>query len=334
VYGALGQYGSGIYSNAITGGPENTVGELMKADIDLGDKLTLNVEHGVMASKDGTIPDDVIPGSQIGWRRPLWTGSLVHHAHVGFTLRGAAQLNVQTHYLTNWSQEDRNEAPFDNPTTQEADESNVHDGRIMVYGADAKLNHQAFGLLGVGVAYLKGEDSFPLKGLTTFGGTGEELTDRYWGAPSQGNGGLLIGGVNYAVSIGKLVNYPDSFGGDGPDIVVNTGVHVVRVTSDYEPYDGKIRSRYGADVLYTFLRHMGAGVRIDRVSPNSYDSGETFHVLASRLVFKTDWVTHEMVQLIYAKWFYGDRTRNEGTGLRTPERLDDQMLALNFNMWW
>jgi len=334
IYGALGQYGNGIYQHAITGGPESAIGELMMGDIALSDKFELNIEHGFMGSRDGTIPSDVIPSSQIGWRRPLWTGSLIHHAHLGFTIKGAAQVKVLTHYMTDWSQEDRNDAPFDNPTTQQADESDVRDGRLTVVGADVRIHHDAFGFFGAGISYLHGKNYYPLKGIMTYGGTGEDLTDRYWGAPSEGNGGLLIAGANYELSIGKLVNYPSSFGGDGPDIKINTGAHVVRVSSDYEPYDGKIRSKFGADVLYTFHRFMGAAVRVDRVSPNSFDSGETFYVLAPRLVFKTDWNTHEQIQLMYAKWFYGDRTRNEGTGLRTPERLDDQMVALNFNMWW
>jgi len=73
---------------------------------------------------------------------------------------------------------------------------------------------------------------------------------------------------------------------------------------------------------------MGVGLRGDRVSPNSDDSGEAFEVLSPRVVFRSNYKSHEMVQLIYAKWFYGPRTCNEGTGLRTPERLDDQMVAL------
>jgi hypothetical protein len=333
-YGALGQYGNGIYQHAITGGPQSAIGELFMGDIALSSKVELNIEHGLMGSRDGTIPDNVIASPQIGWQRPLWTGSFIHHAHLGFTVRGAAQVKLQAHYLTDWSQEDRNDAPYDNPTTQQADESNVRDGRLTVAGADVRIHHDAFGFLGAGVAYLRGTNYYPLRGIMTYGGTGEDLTNRYWGAPSEGNGELLIAGVNYEFSIGKFVNYPRSFGGDGPDIKINTGAHLVRVYSDYEPYDGKLRSKFGADVLYTFHRFMGAAVRVDRVSPNSFDSGETFSVLAPRLVFKTDWNTHEQIQLMYAKWFYGDRTRNEGTGLRTPERLDDQMVALNFNMWW
>jgi hypothetical protein len=76
---------------------------------------------------------------------------------------------------------------------------------------------------------------------------------------------------------------------------------------------------------------------VDRVSPNSRDSQETFHVVAARLVFKTDWQSRESIMLMYAKWFYGDNTHPE-YGSVTPSlplpRLDDQLIAVNVNMWW
>jgi hypothetical protein len=86
--------------------------------------------------------------------------------------------------------------------------------------------------------------------------------------------------------------------------------------------------------MYTLLPWFGVGLRVDRVIPNSKNSKETFHVLAPRLQFKTDWNSREAISIRYVKWFYGEESRNEGTGLRSPDRLDDQLWALNFNMWW
>lgn len=330
-YGGLSKYGNGMYVAPVIGGPQG-MGELVMADITASSNVTINIEHGLMGSRDGTIPDDVIAGPQIGWRRPLWVGSFVHHLHAGFTLHGKPEIKVQGHYMSNFSLEDRNEAEIDVPGTIQVDESNVRDGRIDVYGVDARVSDDVWGWLGAALSYIHGENAYPLKGVFTYGGYGEELTDRFWGAASGGNGGLLVFGINYNASIGKIVN--PTFSGDGPDIVINTGAHLVRVTSPFAEYDGKLRHKYAIDAHYTFLRFMGIGLRWDYVVPNSFDDGETFQVLAPRLTFDTDWITHEAIQLIYAKWFYGPRTRNEGTGLRTQERLDDQMLALNFNMWW
>jgi len=68
----------------------------------------------------------------------------------------------------------------------------------------------------VGVAYVDGHDAYPLKGLYTYGGEGEQVVERWWGVPSGGSGSILVGGFNYSFSIGKLVNYPGTFVGDGP----------------------------------------------------------------------------------------------------------------------
>ena len=82
---------------------------------------------------------------------------------------------------------------------------------------------------------------------------------------------------------------------------------------------------------------MSAGGRVDRVVPNSKDSSESFFVAAGRLVFKTDWQSRESIMVLYAKWFYGDNTHPEYSVL-TPSlplpRLDDQLIAVNVNMWW
>jgi hypothetical protein len=102
-------------------------------------------------------------------------------------------------------------------------------------------------------------------------------------------------------------------------------------------FDGRVRYKFGVDGLYAFSRYVSAGGRVDRVVPNSKDSTESFFVAAGRLVFKTDWQSRESIMLLYAKWFYGDNTHPEYSVL-TPSlplpRLDDQLIAVNVNMWW
>lgn len=332
-YGGLGRYGAGVYVNPVSGGPQG-IGGLTTADFDLNDKITLHGELGFASSRDGVISSEVVPSPQMGWRRPLWLPTWMPHAHIGMTVVGDITFKAQAHYISEFSLEDRNDYDIDYPQTLQADESNVPDGSIHTWGLDARLSHESLGWLAAGISYTKAENSFPFRGLSTYGGIGEQLTDNYLGASSLGTGELFVFAINYNFSIGSMVNYPRSFGGDGPDIVVNAGFHLIRVGSPLPEFDGKLRNKFGLDTVYTFLPNWGLGLRIDRVAPNSKDDEETFYVLAPRLVFKTHWVTHEQVQLMYGKWFYGEHTRNEGTGLRTQARLDDEMIALNFNMWW
>ena len=83
------------------------------------------------------------------------------------------------------------------------------------------------------------------------------------------------------------------------------------ISDDVDLYNKRMRYKFGADVLYTFKSWMAAGVRADRVAPNSKDSGETFYVLAPRLVFDAAGTAARRSRLLYAKWFYGPRSHSE-----------------------
>jgi hypothetical protein len=332
-YGVLGKYGGGVYVNPLAGTLRG-IGETTTLEYELTDKITLSADHGIMSTRDGTPPINDVPMVSNGYKRSYWAGAYVNHAHLGLKLAGPYEVVAELHYITNFSHDERSQSLADNPQTPEIDESYVKDPHIRVYAADVRISHDVWGILGVGVSYIQAKHSYPLKGILTYGGDGEWLTDRWFGVTTGGSGQLLVGAINYGVSLGRIVAYPTPFSGNGPDLVINTGLHWTKTWTDYEPYNGRIRWKGAIDGLYTFMRYMGVGMRVDHIAPNSKDSGESYNVLATRLQFKTDWSSRETLSLIYGKWFYGPNTRNEGTGLRTPDRLDDNLFALNFNMWW
>lgn len=333
-YGGLGEYGNGMYQAPIIGAVRG-VGAKVTTETELSDEVVAALDVGVMGSRDGKAADGVIRGAgQSFGADPTRPASWIHLAQLGVVKKGDPELHVQAHYLKNWSREDRTKLERDILFTRQIDESKAPDRHITVYGFSATLKDSVYGFFGAAVAFIQAEYAYPLRGLITFGGDGEQLTDRWLGASSFGTGTMWLGAVNYQVSLGKIVAHPTPFWGDGPDIKIQTGFQIAGTTTDFERYDGRVRHKYGIDGLYTFLPWMGVGLRTDRVVPNSKDPEETFHVVAPRLQFKSDWNSRETIELIYGKWFYGTRTRNEGTGERSPERLDDQMFALSFNMWW
>jgi len=332
-YGMLSKYGGGVYVNPM-GAILRGIGETVIAEYDLTDKLTLSAEHGFMATRDGTPPTGYYAQPSNGYRRQYWAGAFANHAHLGLQTKGAYALIAELHFFDLFYQDERAQSPADNPQTPQIDESYVRDPRVRVIAGDVKVEHESFGMLSLGLSYTDSKYSYGLKGFMTYGGDGEWLTDRWFGVTTSGTGKLFVTALNYSFSLGRIINYPAQFSGNGPDLVVNTGVHWTKTWTDFEPYDGRVRWKGAFDAVYTLIRYMGIGARIDHIVPNSYDSGETYNVLATRLQFKTDWTSRETLSLIYAKWFYGPRTRNEGTGLRTPDRLDDHLFALNFNIWW
>jgi hypothetical protein len=331
-YGNLGAYGLGMYTNSIVGGVRG-VGEDLIAESALSDSTTLALEDGFMGSRNGAAPLSIINSGQNGTGNTTWPASWIHHAHLGIERKGDLTLRARFHYIQNWAQDDRSQRQLDNVTTHQLDESYIKDGHLNVYGADFSVGSPVYGYLGFGAAYVSGHNATLLKGLTTFGGDGTDLDQRWWGQPTGGTGTLTVAGANFSTSLAKIVSYPTPFNNDGPDVVVNTGFIIAKSTSSIALYD-RVRHKYGLDVLYTFLPYVGVGMRADRVVPTSKDSEETFHVLAPRLVFRTGWNSHEAITLLYAKWFYGPHTHAEASSVLQPDRRDDQLFALNVNLWW
>jgi hypothetical protein len=349
-YGNLGPYTAGIYQMPYVGAARG-VGESLLADYPLTPELSLLVEEGFLGNRNGRSPAgnaNANPNSNVD---PLFPAAYVHHLHAGLVRKTEVTLRVQLHWLVNWAQDERpmytvdGTPMIDNLITRGINEAYIPDGKISVYGLDASMNHPVWGLLGLGASHVDAHYAWPLRGLLTYGGEGKDLTERWLGNDTSGTGQLDVVGVNWSASLGKILASPKPFDANGPDLLINAGA-VVGVTRSDSPCDpatqpacfkDRIRAKYGLDAFYAFSQHVSAGARLDRVMPNSHDSSETFHVLATRLVFKTDWQSRESIMLLYARWFYGTNTHPEYSTVTNSlplVRLDDQLIAVNVNMWW
>ncbi len=333
VYGAIGQYGLGLYTNAIVGGVRG-VGEDLIAQYDVDENMTLSLEDGLMGNRNGMAPITVTLTGQNGAGATTWPSAWVHHLHAGFEKRGEITLRAHLHYLDNWAQDDRVQLPMDNPATRQINEAYIPDGRVRTYGADAGIASPVWGYLGVGASYVQADNAYPVKGTITFGGDGETLTNRWFGQTSGGTGQLFVAALNYGASLGRIISYPVPFGADGPDVTLGVGYEIADTWTSFQPFDGRVRQKFGADALYTFLPFVGFGLRVDRVMPNSKDSEESFEVIAPRLVFKSGWSSRDTITLSYAKWFYGPHSHPEASSVTPGDRLDDQLFALNAQIYW
>jgi hypothetical protein len=350
-YGNLSQYGPGIYTQTIIGSPRG-VGELVFAEYRLNPELTLLVEHGIIGTRGGKVPDNVVPTGGNANANPIFPAAFVHHLHAGFQRTGDVTVRLQGHWLTNFSYDDRVQQAHDNPVTRFVNEAAPRDGTINVLGIDTTLQHRYLGYLGVAGSYTRGDNASTLKGLQTFGGdSGQTLTERWLSSATAGTGKLFAAGINYTLSLGRLINAPEPFGGDRPDVVINAGFVVAYtlvspqalpgtttpgvIPADVDLFNKRLRYKFGADVLYTFKPWMAVGFRADRVAPNSKDSEETFYVISPRVVFKRSWYSHESISIIYGKWFYGPHSHSEASAVVPSDwGLDDQLLALNVNLYW
>jgi hypothetical protein len=341
-YGNLGQYTAGIYQMPYVGGARG-VGEILTGDLPLTPQLSLIFEDGVMGNRNGHAPNGVAPANPNNNIDPLYPSAYVHHLHVGLVRKTDVTLRASLHWMVNWARDERPQYDAagnplkDNMVTRGIDESHIPDGKISVYGIDASMTHPVWGLLAVGASHIDAHDAFPLRGLLTFGGEGKDLTERWLGNDTGGTGKIDVAGVNYSASVGRILSGPRPFDANGPDLLINAGAVFATTDTASPGFSGRKRYKLGADALYAFSQHVSVGGRFDHVVPTSKDSSETFDVAAGRLVFKTDWQSRESIMLLYARWFYGPNSHPEYSSL-TPSlplpRLDDQLIAINANMYW
>ena len=331
-YGALGQYGVGAYAPYVIGWVPG-VGETTNFEYDLGQSLTLQLEQGFRGTL-ATAPQGLINNNSTGYASQYLPASWVHHEHIGFLHKGEIQVQGGLHYFYNWSQDDRNVQKFDDTMAVGIDEAHPKDGHITELAADFRVLGGRFGYFAAAGAYVKGSNSAQLTGLNTYGGTGVRLFKDWWGQNSGGNGTLFVAGAEYTLSIGTLVRYPQPFWGEGPDLIGMVSFHHAQTTSPDPTFNDRSRNKFATEWTYRFLSWFGVGARFDRVQPNSKDPEESFSVISPKLYFKSNWTSHELITVQYAKWFYGKDTAAQGTDPVAHPNLDNQMLSVSFGMWW
>ncbi|APR79120.1 Hypothetical protein A7982_04467 [Minicystis rosea] len=331
-YGPLGQYGAGQYNAAIIGSPFG-VGETLSAKYRLSSSFSLVAEHGFMG-RFNKVPIGAGPVVYDHDANPSKPSGFVHHAHLGFTIDGEVPFVFGLHLLQNFAQDERDQ--IDDPKTPFINEGRRPDASMNVYGADFRMLNNYLGNFALAASYADATYAQLLTGMNYYGAdTGELLTKRLLGQQGGGTGKLLIAGFEYNFSWAKFLWYPEAYWGEGPDLVTSVFANVASVVESKDPnFDGRTLYKVGTEITYRCLSWLALSGRYDHVSPNSKDKRESFDVISPKLIFRSDWNSHEQVTLSYTRWFYGKHTHGEAPNDYTHEELDNQMFALSFGMWW
>jgi hypothetical protein len=172
-----------------------------------------------------------------GGANPTFPAAWVHHAHVILRRTGETEVRTGLHYLYNWAQDDRAQQAADNGTTREVYEDHIKDGQSHRARVGRDRAQRLLGRFrGRGLVY-QGRECLPFAGLNTFGGEGNNLTDRWWGPSSGGNGKLFALGLNYNTSLGRMLR--PSYSADAPDVAINAGfVMAYTLTNTLTPGTG------------------------------------------------------------------------------------------------
>ena len=183
------------------------------------------------------------------------------------------------------------------------------DGKLDVYGADLRFNMDAWGEFFVGYSLVGAVDASTVDGAIevahaggggffTSGVTGVYLNERGNSAGTlEGNGQVHTIQAQYDFSLSTIIG-PEVFGNGVFDGSLFAMFNMVSSDDDAQA-DGVKKLKFGADLLWSPLSWLGVGVRADHLRPNSTIKEQNFSIVSPRLVFRTDFASHEEISIIY-----------------------------------
>jgi len=321
-YGAMGPYDSGRYGTPLIA-RTNSIGESITAGFKLGSDFTLALEQG-FGGQLGRPPRGLVPAGWNGFGDPNVGASFVNHLHAGAGYRDTLQLGL--HYLTAFSQDDQ------------ATNTAAPDGRIVVLGAEARLNAGRAGQLYLGASQVQARDAATVAGVIEVLNArgGPELIDEYLGPNSGGDGSLTVFGGQYDLSLARAA-FGDLYQGKSPDVRLSLFGNGVSVTSDDKAFDGRLKLKGGVEATYDMVSWFGVSTRVDHVRPNSDNAREAFTVISPRVLFHTGWQSRDEVALQYSHFIYGSQVVAErGFPPKPAPSLvpDSHVFSLSGTFWW
>jgi hypothetical protein len=283
--------------------------------------------------------------------------NILLHGHAGAVIKGI--LTTQLHYINSfvrdarWNVGTTGGASINNQAVDmKFSQSSPGKGSIQVFGADAKLDGGWLGDGYIGVSYLVANnplvinDSIEL--LHSQGGW--QLSQNYF--PNSTKGNILSIAGQYTFSLAAFMMRPRPFWGQAADITIRPFAMYNKVGGTANGINNVSKLKGGLDVVYSFMPMMAAGARVDLVQPNLDNSNQSFWVISPRVIFRSEFVTHEAIVLQYSYYKYGSEYTNPATsaplmpwpygtygtwnigatGLNMQP--DKHVLTLYCNMWW
>ena len=382
-YGAMGKYDGGAYDTYMIG-RTRVAGETLTFEFDIADDFKLVIEHGIGAKMDVQkwrgypgYPNNTTWEPYPGYAQQGTT--LLHHAHAG--LLWANMLTLTGHYMYAWTKDAMRTSmngtggagqatvpkPNTLPEAPQLDSSwsgtssvNARDGSMRVLGADLRLDGGWMGIGYLGFSSIKCSNAGVLMDAieVIHSQGGWQLTNNYLGA--AGNGTINSIGFQYTFSLAAFLLRPQTWWGQGRDLTVqvfgmyNTITGLSSDSTDIKGTDGfgTRKLKLGGQTLYTPLPYLSFGARFDYLKPNMDNSTHNFWVVSPRLIFRTEFVTHEQIIIQYQYYSYGSwyTTRGFGTSFVNPATLpspyggtgplfyptqpDKHTITIAASMWW
>ena len=345
-YGSAGKYDAGEYDTYMFGRIHNA-GEALHLEYDLDEENTFQFEHGIGYRKPdpnqfNNTRFTMLHHAHVTFKHTeaiqisahylnSWTQEEERSADPGVAVDGNGASTAQ----------------YTIPRPSATSITNVPDGKMWVAGLDARFDLGAFGYFygayshvgldnaitvarAIEVIHASGGGEFGLGVVdnylgpscvdTQFGTDPSLHGAAYYPQPtgtfdaqrpcSMGNGHVdtLLGQYEFSLTnFTQQSSGGQKFWGDGSDLYLKLYGMYNKVKSDYQPNDGIHKLKFGADLAYSIVPWLTAGLRFDRLQPNSRVPEQSFGILSPRLVFKSKWNTHEAITIQYSRYFYNQR---------------------------
>jgi hypothetical protein len=361
-YGAMGKYNAGQYETYLIG-RTNLAGATATADISLNNDLTLIIEAGAGAKTDQQyqtyqydnslkkyVPTVDYPSWQPYSGDKVQVGTTVlAHAHAGIIVRG--MLTGTIHYINTFVRDARwNVGSTGGLPAGTNPEEKFGEGSIQVAGADLRLDSEWLGEGYLGYSMVKSHNAYTVANsielLHSQGGW--QLARNFF--PDDGNGTIHSISFQYTFSVAAFARHPIPFDGQSADLTIRPFLMYNKVTNTVSGRYDMSKLKYGIDAIYSFMPIMAIGLRADVVNPKMSDSHRTFYILAPRLIFRSEFLTREMVILQYSRYFYNSAYTDPSTaagvmpwpygtgGTLDTSKLgytpDKDVISLSACMWW
>ena len=352
-YGSMGQYTDGIYG-VPTIAVINGVGSTGTIELPFEGDFTVRAEAGFKGTFNRAMPTLVPDGSNEN-ARPIEGSTYAAHGHLGF---GYKDIWPTFHIIHAFSQDDRSDN-YDDTSTPFYDPLTRKDGTLDVLGVDVKYAGGRFGHLVASTEHVVGKNMTSMSNLVQilWSGSGRDFNERYWGFYSNGTGTLTFAALQYTLSLGTLLRYPEEFWGDAPDLIVSLfGIYghstsappipaalapqVMNTVMNTGPFYGlgnRDMIKTGVETVYSVASWLALGDRFDWVAPALGDSSQSYEVLTQKLIIRSDWTSRETLVLQYSGWILGDNVKVNGDNRLmnyTSAKPDQHMLAIYGTMWW
>ena len=309
-YGGAGKYDAGAYDAYIIG-RTHIIGATYRFDYDL-DANTLWLEQGVGVKQ---------PSPSVSENTKY---TLLHHVHAGINVENSLLFGL--HYMHSWTQEQDHQCVNDPnanallgacPWKGNVLLEDPNDGSLDVYGADLRLNMDAWGEFFVGYSLVWAKYASTVDaaievahagggGFFSSGVTGIYLNERGNNAGTmQGNGHVHNIQAQYDFSLSTIIG-PEVFGNTTLDGSLFGMFNMVSSQDDAQA-DGVKKLKFGADLEFAPLSWFAVGFRADHLRPNNTIKEQNFSILSPRLVFRSDFASHEEISLLFHHYIYAHR---------------------------